>query len=48
LTVEAHGNVLAAVGMLHGLAVEDLNITDLDVDDPDYEVIISVRAVKAS
>ena len=47
LTVESHGNVLAAVGLLHGLAVEDLNIKDLEVHDPDYEVIITVRAVKA-
>ena len=47
LSVEAHGNVLAAIGMLHGLAVEDLSIKDLEVHDPDYEVIISVRALKA-
>jgi SAM-dependent methyltransferase len=46
LTVESHGNVLAAVGMLHGLAVEDLNVKDLEVHDPDYEVIVAVRAVK--
>jgi glycosyltransferase involved in cell wall biosynthesis len=46
--VEAHGNVLAAVGLLHGLAVEDLPERDLDRDDPDYEVIVAARAVKGA
>ncbi len=44
--VEAHGNVLAAAAFLYGLAVEDLRATDLDTDDPDYELLITVRAVK--
>jgi SAM-dependent methyltransferase len=46
LTIESHGNVLAAIALLHGLAVEDLNIKDLEVHDADYEVIVTVRAIK--
>ena len=44
--VEAYGNVLAAVAFLHGLAVEDLRREDLDYHDPDYQVTITLRAVK--
>jgi hypothetical protein len=44
--VEAHGNVLAAVAFLHGLAREELRPEELDTKDPDYEVLITVRAVK--
>ena len=46
MTVEAHGNVLAATAFLQGLAVEDLRREELDQDDPDYQVSILVRAVK--
>jgi SAM-dependent methyltransferase len=44
--VEAHGNVLAAIAFLHGLAVEELRPEELDYRDPDYEVSIAIRAVK--
>lgn len=44
--VEAHGNVLSAAALLYGLAVEDLRPEELEADDPDYEVIITVRAEK--
>ena len=47
LMVEAYGNVFAAVTFLHGLAVEELEQRELDLRDPDYEVVIAVRAVKA-
>lgn len=46
ITVKAYGNVLAAISFLHGLAVEELDTKDLDYFDPDYEVLITVRAVK--
>ena len=46
LEVKAHGNVLVAIAALHGLAVEDLNRRSLDIVDPDFEVLISLRAVK--
>jgi hypothetical protein len=44
--VEAHGNVLAAIAFLHGLAVEELKQDELDYFDPDFELLITVRAVK--
>jgi len=44
--VETHGNVLAAVALLHGLAADELKREELDCHDPDYEVSIVVRAVK--
>jgi SAM-dependent methyltransferase len=44
--VAAYGNVLAAVAFLHGLAAEELKKEELDYCDPDYEVLITVRAVK--
>jgi len=47
VTVEAYGNVLAAIAYLHGLAAEELRQNELDHRDPDYEVLITVRAVKA-
>jgi SAM-dependent methyltransferase len=46
VSVEAHGNVLAAAAFLYGLAVEDLRPEELEADDPDYEMLITVRAVK--
>jgi SAM-dependent methyltransferase len=44
--VEAHGNVLAAISFLHGLAVEELRQEELDHHRPSYEVLITLRAVK--
>jgi SAM-dependent methyltransferase len=44
--VDAYGNVLAAIALLHGLATQELRQEELDHRDPDYEVLITVRAVK--
>lgn len=44
--VEAHGNVLAATAFLQGLSTRDLREAELNHRDPDYEVLITVRAVK--
>lgn len=46
IEVEAHGNVLAAIAFLHGLAAEELEPRELDYHDPDYEMLITLRAVK--
>ncbi len=46
--VDAHGNVLAAMCALHGLAAEELTPEELDHKDRDFDVIVTVRAVKAS
>ena len=47
IDVTSHGNVLAAVGFLHGLAQEDFTARELDHHDGDYELIITARAVKS-
>jgi SAM-dependent methyltransferase len=44
--VRAYGNVLAATAFLHGLAAEELRSSELDFVDPDYELLIALRAVK--
>jgi SAM-dependent methyltransferase len=44
--VGAYGNVLAAIAFLHGLAAQELTKEELEYRDPDYEVIVWVRAVK--
>lgn len=46
VTVRSHGNVLAAAAFLQGLAVEELRIQELKHDDPQFELVITVRAVK--
>lgn len=46
VTAEAHGNVLTATAFLHGLTVEEFDPQELDHQDPEYEVLITVRAVK--
>jgi hypothetical protein len=40
--------VLAATCFLHGLAARELSRSELDFVDPDFEVIVSARAQKAS
>jgi SAM-dependent methyltransferase len=42
--VQSHGNVLTAMAFLHGLAVEELKRSELEHNDPDYQVSISIRA----
>jgi SAM-dependent methyltransferase len=44
--IQGHGNVLAANALLHGLAVADVRLDELNYHDPDYELVITVRAVK--
>lgn len=46
--IESYGNVLSAVAQLHRLGAEDLRPAELALHDPDYEVVIAVRAVKAA
>jgi SAM-dependent methyltransferase len=47
VVVQSYGNVLAASAFLYGLSVEELREWELDFHDPDYEVLIAVRAVKS-
>jgi SAM-dependent methyltransferase len=44
--VGSYGNVLTAMCALHGLASEELTPSELDHMDPDFEVIVTVRARK--
>jgi SAM-dependent methyltransferase len=44
--IQAFGNVLAATAFLYGLASEELRRRELDSVDPDYELLITIRAVK--
>lgn len=46
VTVEGHGNVLAATAFLMGLAAGELTPAELDVEDAEYRVCIAVCAVK--
>jgi SAM-dependent methyltransferase len=46
LDVNAYGNVLAATAFLYGLATQDLRQRELDYRDPDYELVITLRAIK--
>ena len=45
--MQTQGNVLAATAFLQGLSSRDLRPDELDYHDADYEVLITVRAVKA-
>ena len=42
------GNVLAGTCALQGIAVEDIDTSDLQADDPANPVVIAVRATKGS
>ena len=46
VTITVRGNVLAACAFLQGLAAQELTNNELDYSDPDYQVLITVRAVK--
>jgi SAM-dependent methyltransferase len=45
--VRPYGNVLTAAAFLYGLTPSDLRQDELDAEDPLYEVILGLRAVKA-
>lgn len=46
VAVQAHGNVLTSIAFLHGIASEELRPRELMHHDPDYELLITVRAMK--
>jgi SAM-dependent methyltransferase len=47
VTVRAYGNVLTAIAFLHGLLRTELRREELEYHDPDYEMLITIRAVKS-
>lgn len=44
--VQGYGNVLAATSFLYGLAAEELVNEELDYYDPDYQVLVTIQAIK--
>jgi glycosyltransferase involved in cell wall biosynthesis len=46
IEVKSHGNVLVATAFLQGIVLEDLRREELDHNDPEYEVLITVKATK--
>jgi SAM-dependent methyltransferase len=46
VAITAHGNALAATAFLQGIAVEELSERELATTDLDYQLIVTVRAVK--
>ena len=44
----AHGNVLTAVAFLVGMAAEELSPRELDLVDPFFPLLVTVRATKAA
>jgi hypothetical protein len=44
--VSQYGNILIAIGFLHGLVVEEMTREELDHFDEDYPVILGVRVRK--
>jgi SAM-dependent methyltransferase len=47
VTVEAFGNLRTVASGLYGLTVEELPAAHLDHRDPDYPMVVAVRAVRA-
>ena len=46
VTVGSYGNVFTAMCALHGIVSEEIVKRELDYHDPDFEVIVTVRAKK--
>jgi SAM-dependent methyltransferase len=46
ISVKGYGNLLTAVSFLYGLTVEDLNFREIDYFDPQYELIVALKAIK--
>ena len=46
--VNSYGNVLVSTAMLHGLAAQELTKDELQYRDPDYDLLLAIRAVKRS
>ena len=44
--VTSYGNILTTIANLHGLAASEIDPVELDHNDPNYELLVMVRAVK--
>ncbi len=47
VSVQAQGNALLAVAYLHGLTVDELRPEELEEHDEDFQLVITVHAVKS-
>ena len=46
IVVRSHGNCVAAIAAMHGLAHEELTAEELDVEDQRYPVLVTIRCRK--
>ncbi|HYR84147.1 MAG TPA: methyltransferase domain-containing protein [Terriglobia bacterium] len=46
IQIQSHGNALVASAFLHGLAMEEMRQEELDFNDPDYQLLITVRGIR--
>lgn len=46
VNVEVFGNVLSAIAFLEGISSQELEVYEMDVHDPDYELLIAVKVCK--
>ncbi|WP_200929927.1 class I SAM-dependent methyltransferase [Nostoc piscinale] len=46
IEVTSYGNVLSAIALLHGIVTEEIEQSKLNYHDPEYQVLITARAVK--
>ena len=46
IEIKTYGNVLSSSSFLYGLAAEELEEEELDHHDPDYELLITIKATK--
>ena len=44
IEISAHGNVLASVAFLEGMAAEELRPRELNAHDPQFPMVITIRA----
>lgn len=47
VSIKAYGNVLTSAAYLYGIAAEELPAQSLQYHDPNYELVITLRAVKS-
>jgi Methyltransferase domain len=48
VTVEGHGNCLAAAAAMYGIALEELSVDELSVHDPRYPVLVTIACRKSA
>ena len=46
IEVESHGSVLAAISFLHGIGRSELRMEELDANDRDFPLVVTLRARK--